>query len=195
MDFRTEKQALKRVMHDFAESYKIHKENEMRKAQARLKPGEKLPAALDGGIFYDVEEKTAFAGEVLELVRKAREAVAAMRSKVNAEKAVAPSAEAAAVVSVMQNRGNVSKDELDAMIETYGSNYLFYNAMRDVADKNGYKHLYPESVLDDFTRDVDALEQTVNKTFTVHSAETGHASPAYAAFFEMSIDNALQEES
>ena len=193
MDFTNEKEALKKAMHDFADSYRNHKANEMRKAQERVKPGEKLSAALGDGVFFDVAEKAAFTEEAAVFAQRARDAVAAMRTKVNAEKAAAPGADAAAVIAVMQGRSNVTREEIDAMIETYGSNYLVYNALRDVANKNGFKHLYDESILDVFTKDVEGLERSVNKTFNVHSAESGHASPGFVAVFDMTVDNAFTE--
>lgn len=182
----SKKNDLKQILKNYAEAYYTACDESRKEVLAQLKPGQIAPA--DGRI-HNVEMRSRFAHDSIKYAQHAAEIFEGMIRDVKKEMAAPPSTEAVNMISMLKMRTNVPVEEYENLIEQYGSNYQTAKAIRSIAAENGHR-IYTTG-LEDKLHDLEQLNASFQRTFTLASAERGGLSSGSIAFQEMILDDVL----
>lgn len=142
-----------------------------------LAPGEMVPAS---GKIYGEDHRKRFEEQAAEIRHKGFDLIDKARSEINRDISAAPSADAVNALSMLALRSDVSQEEIDALLDSYGSNYQTYKAIRDVAGK--HKRHVPTHTLDQDMTALDGETRVVNSLSLTGAESGGAADPAMIAF-------------
>lgn len=174
---RSEVMALQK---EFAAAF--HNAADMSRVEAMrtLKPGE--PAPSNNKIYGD-HNRNAFEAKAAALREKGHKIVNDARKEVGKAMSAAPSPEAINSVGMLKMRDKLTADEVTAIVDRYGDNYMTYQTIKDIAKKSGfYLDAHP---LENAARDLEGADSTVSG-WTLRGAETGvAANQAFIDFAEM----------
>ena len=178
-------QQLKDIFSKFTREFQKAQENSRIEELKTMRPGSVVP---DSGKIFGDNARAAFKDTCEELRGKVQEVIGMERERVKKEITEAPSVEAVNSISLLNMREDVPKEEIDNLIERYGSNYQAYQALSSIAKKNGHFWI-GDHPLGKRLRDMDELEANICREIDILKAESGHASPAFESVVGMTIDN------
>ena len=148
-----------------------------------LGAGAKVP---EESRIYGEEFVDRFNGKSDELRGRADEILNGEIEAVKVKKGEAPSTDATNTIMLASVRSNVSKNDVDDLVRSYGENYQAHRAIQDIAEKNNY-HIADHPLIE---RDADlvGLQNTMDKVLSHYNAYEGKASDGYLAMVGMQID-------
>ena len=144
-----------------------------------LKPG--TPAPKTGKIYGD-DHRDRFEEQAAELRARGFSAIDKAKAEIKRDMTAAPSSDAVNALAMLAYRTDVSQDEIDALIESYGGNYQTYSAIRDIAMK--HKRFVPASTLEQDLSAINAKISIVNDMSLSGAEMNGSANPVRLAFME-----------
>ena len=164
----------------------FHRTVEATRASALLGLKPNAPAPPEGKIIGDAERQ-AFEERAAKYRSKGYDVIDSTRAAIRAQMGKAPSADAVNAVSMLSHRTDLTKEDVDALVDAYGSNYLTYEAIRDVAAQHEIfldHHVYANDLKETYA----AGNELAN--MDLKGAEEGTAaSSSYMAFIEYAKDN------
>ncbi len=143
-----------------------------------LAPGSAVPP--EGKIYGD-DYRNKFEERAAEIRERGYAAIDKAKAEINKAIATAPTQDAAAALSVLALRSNVSQTEIDALVGQYGDNFQSFQAIRDIA----YKHNLSVPA-NDLEQSIAALasETSAVSRLSLAPIEGGEVTPGSIAFRE-----------
>ena len=182
--------SLKQILDKFAAEYSAAAEASRVALMQSSRGGDLVP---EPGHLYGNESKAAFDKVTQEYRQQADEILDEQVSALHAKMAEAPTQEAVRVVQMLQLRDELTSDEVDALLRTYGSNVQAYKAIASVA--SAHKIHVPPCPLDEEMKALQDLQTSLRTALTTPSAEAGHAGDGFISWMKMFVDKALPVQS
>ena len=179
------KEKLKGIVRNFYDDYRRTLDEGDKEYRNALKGGDVV--GNPGTKIYGKNRRADFDERASNARAAADEVFNAEFCEIDRKKTEAPSADAAAVISMMKGRDNVSPDEVRGLLERYGGNYMAYHALADVAAKNNIKGIDRHS-LDERQENLEGLWHSISRALTTIDAER-HGAGAFEAVLCSMIDD------
>ena len=156
-----------------------------------MKPGETIPA---GKAFYDNVHEGSFHTVCTDLREKAGRYIADALKDLKAQAAEAPTPEALAAVQMVAMRKNITEQDINRLMEAYGSNPITYTTLQDIAAQHDI-HGYNNSPIYEQIDELEYLQTQTDKAFSPYNA-TGEDSKIMIAAeaFKTGVDRAVPVE-
>lgn len=178
---------LKAIVDKFAQDYEATCTASLQAFVASSKGGDRLPAP---GHIYGKEFGEQFSGRCQKYCEDAIAIIEEQAQAVRDKLADAPSDEAVRTIQLLALREDLTVDEINNLLHKYGSNAQAYKAIVSVAASKGVRGLWTNP-LDAALEDLSALASVFRRTFSLQSAEGGHAGGGYLSMLKLQIDSAL----
>ena len=152
MNTREFKDKMFRLYDEYLESYLIASDIAYDIKLRSLKPGEAAPKR--GGLFYD-DNRESFNDKAVELRNEAMRSIKNALDEIVRYKTIAPSTDAVNYLMLLKNKTQVTEEEINNALTTYGDNYAVCKALLDLAGEHkiyGIEH----------KMDVDKVETGLN---------------------------------
>ena len=183
------KKTLAGLCHEYADNYQRLIDTDRYRKKASLKPGESVPS-MKNTKFYDDALRGEFAAVAADIRGRWQAVIDDARAEINRIKTEPPSAEAVNAVNILKLIEKPTLEELQAIMDRYGDNYLISRAVSEIAKKNDYVMTRP--ALEEFSDALKQLERE-GKRLEVVDAEANGVKTGYAAFFEKMLDRLLPD--
>lgn len=189
MNTRQANVRLKSIVSEWADTYRRTVERSRQEFVATAQGGETIPAAgrLCGKAAY-----TAFEDQCAAYREEAQNIIEESLQQLREKMVEAPSADAVHAVELLALRADITKDEVELLLEKYGGNVQAYKAIASVASKNGIRGYV--SPLETRAQDMETLQAAFRRSISAASAENGHASPGFCDMLQMQVDQAFPVE-
>lgn len=183
---------IKSIIKSFGDSYSKACEDSWIDAVSMMKPAQAAP--VKGVIYGDANRKkfeedcTKYRAEALSIINSELDSCNKMLSK-------APSTEAVNSITLLSMRGkdSVTPEEVDRLIDTYGSNFQAFKTIVSVARDKGIR-TNRVNPAEEKIESMKGLSRAINSTLSLRGAEAGHASEGFLALLRQSVDSAFPEE-
>lgn len=156
MNTRELKDKIFRLYDEYYESYIIASDIAYNTKLRSLNPGEVAPKR--GGLFYE-DNRASFNDKASDLRNEAMKSIKSALDEIVRYKTVAPSTDAVNYLMLLKNKTQVTEEEINNALTTYGDNYAVSKALLDLA---GEHKLYGI----DYKMDVDKIETGLNNVLT-----------------------------
>ena len=186
LDTRGANLRLQQIVDQFGETYRALCEASRAAFMASLRGGDRIPAP---GHIYGKEFGEQFSAKCREFMDAAAAIIDEQTAVVREKLVEAPSTEAVNTVQLLALRDELTEEEVDGLLARYGENAQVFKAIVSVSAAKGLRGW--KCPLDERLEDLNGLLVTLRRTFTLASAEAGHASEGYLAMVKMQINSAL----
>lgn len=178
--------ALKSMNEAYKRDFNMLYEKDFKESRELLKEGQTVPLKFGNELSLEAN-KMLLEGFQFELKEKAVETLRDLSAEVEKEKAKAPSNEAIAYIGLLEKRNNLSRDDIDLALKTYGGNYQVEKAILDLATAKEIK-------TDDLTLVEDTLASMVENLEGQYQSLAHHEKGAlgidsYIASMNQDIEN------
>lgn len=179
---------VKKIIDDFRTDFAKTVESTRANYVKSLPAGATIPGE---NKIFDPAEVDAFTGRANKYRQDATDILNSCLEDISKKKTESPSSDAVNLLTLMSARQNVTADELNDVINNYGSNYQVYRACQDISVKNNLGHLsdHPLQVKE---QSINDLQNNLNRLFTYGDA-CKNASGGFYSFMQIAVDNALSE--
>lgn len=180
---------LKKIISDFGETYTRTCEASWKEYVSGMEPGQ--PAPPKGKIYGDKNRKQ-FAKDCNEYKSKALAIITGELDKLNAVATAAPNTDAVNAISLFNMRKNVSQEDVETLLDTYGDNIQAFKTIMDISSDKGIriaaKHPTEEKI-----DSLNGLKKSIDSTLNLQSAENGHASKGFLSMLGQFVDESLTD--
>lgn len=177
---------LKSLTSRFKDGYRITCESSRNAHMRTLSPGSPMPPQ---GIIYGDNIRKEFESECSGYRVKAREIIDEALQDLKKKETEAPTNEAVNSITLLNLRKEITENEIDDLLTRYGKdNPQAWRAINSIAYDHGIKVFKDHPVYEEIEA-VEALGKTLEKTISLSSAESGHASDGYITLVDEQIDN------
>lgn len=178
---------LKTILSQFKDSYRMICDSSRNSFMKTLSPGAPVPRE---GLIYGNDCLDEFESMCLGYRDRAKEIFDKLISELKDKVTQAPSSEAVNLISLLGVRKDVTKEEIDNLLEKYGDNPQTWKSLVSIAKENGI-NTYGENDLEVQLREIEDLSKSIEKTLSSSSAQGGHATDGFLAMLSAQIDNVL----
>ena len=183
------KKTLSGLYQEYADNYQRLIEADRYRKKAALKAGERAPSDRNTR-FYDAAMRDEFAATAADIRGRWQDVIDDTRAEIDKMKSEAPSTEAVNAVNMLKMLEKPTLEELQAIMDRYGDNYLISRAVSEIAKKNKYTMTAPAlETLSDRLKELERDGLQLN----VFSAEKNGVSTGQASFFETMLDLKLPD--
>lgn len=180
---------LKEIIIGFSDEYRRTAETSRNDYLKTLPAGARIPVT---GKIYQSEKEEAFRDRAKEYRGKADDIFDELLSEVHEAMTKAPTTDAANTISLLSSRSNVTRGEIDHLVETYGDNYQVYRSIQDIASKNGYR--IPDHYLGRQEAELGSLKHSVENVLRYETAsERGDSFGALCSFLGSQVDQVVTD--
>lgn len=168
---------------EFADRFHKTAESSRREAMEGLKPGDPIPPT---GRIYGEANRRSFENEAAKIRSRGYALIDKAKADLQRQIAEAPKQDAVNAVAMLSHRTNVTRQEVDNLLQVYGDNYQTYQAIRDIAGKNKI-YVEPSAIEKGFS--AIAGESRAVGSFTLADAESGRVVSGSAIAFRDWLNN------
>lgn len=180
---------LKGIIDGFSKEYKVTADKSRENYMKVLPVGSRVP---ETGKIYQPEVEQEFNQRTLQYRAQANEILDNLLTDVHEKMTKAPTTDAANTVSLLSSRSNITRDEIDHLVETYGDNYQVYRAIQDIAHKSGYR--IPDHYLGRQETELGDLKHNLDTTLRYETAaKHGDSFGAFCSFVETQVDQVVSD--
>ena len=155
---------------------------------SRLQPGQTAPAPG----FLTPEIEAELRASVAKLSDRAQGILEDALKEVRAAKAEAPSTEAVNSVTMLRGNKHVSEEDIIALADVYGDNYLTHKALHNIALEHGY-HILSTHLADTLEKGLSTLSDIYRRDLTAYEAQAMANSAWRKAAMDDNVDMFLPE--
>lgn len=171
---------------EFADRFHKAAESSRREAMEGLKPGDPVPAT---GRIYGEANRRFFEQEAGKIRSRGYDVIERAKAELQKQITEAPRQDAVNAVAMLAHRTNVTRPEVENLLEVYGDNYQTYQAIKDIAAKH---EIYVDaSGLEKNFSAIDSEARAVSN-WTLTQAENGNAASDSAIAFRGWLNNITQ---
>lgn len=181
---------LKKIMNEYRDTYRVMCDASRDRLMKSAAPGSKVP---ESGKLYGEDMTAEFSARCQDYRSRVRAITGARAADLKRKLTEAPSSEALGAVTLLSMRKDVTREEIEDLLERYGDNPQAYKTITSIAKDHEMHGFYPHPAETEL-RAVEDLEHSMTKIFSAYEAERGRASDGYLSLIGMSIDSAFPPE-
>lgn len=168
---------------EFADRFRKTAEKSRLEAMEGLKPGDTVPKT---GIIYGDANRRSFEEEAGKIRTRGYDVIERARAELQRQITEAPKQDAVNAVAMLAHRTNITRQEVENLVQVYGENYQTYQAIRDIAGKHEI-FISPSGL----EKGLDAInsEDRAVSNWTLKQAENGTAASDSAIAFRDWLNN------
>ena len=181
---------LKNIIDQFGKDYETACAASLQAFVASSKGGDMLPMP---GHIYGNDHKERFEAHCRDVENEAVSIVEEQEAVLSNKLTEAPTADAVNIVQMLALRDDLTEEEVNNLLAKYGDNVQTFKAIVSVAASKGLHNRWtcPQ---EEKLEDLRALAAAFHRTFTLQSAEVGHASTGFLEMLKLQVDSALHLE-
>lgn len=177
---------LKEIISEFRTDFRVTADKSRNERMETMRPGEPIP---DRGKVYSPELRQAFSDRAIDYKNRADEILDDHLKEVHERMTEAPSTAATNTITLLSSRDNVNENDLNHLLEQYGSNYQVHRSLQDIAKKHGI--IVPDHLLTKQEQALSDLKSNLDHALTLDAAEKG--SEGFYAFLGTQVDQVVSD--
>lgn len=181
---------LKQIMKEYRDTYRVMCDASRDRALKAAAPGTPVP---ESGKLYGDDVREEFDSRCRDYRSRVRAITGTRADELKRKLTDAPSPEALGAVTLLSMRKDVTREEIEDLIDRYGDNPQAYKTITSIAREREILGFDPHPVETEL-RAVEDLEHSMIKTLSAHEAERGHAADGFLSMIGMNIDNTFPPE-
>ena len=187
---KTINKELKDILAKYKDSYKSICETSRAEYMQTLPAGAEIPKE---GVIYGDKYKAAFESKCLEYKNDIRKIMNDTINDLKAKATEAPSTEAVNAITLLNMRKNVTKTEIDDMLNRYGDNVQAWRTIVSIANDNDL-HDFRQCEVDAQFEQVEGLSRSLENSISANKASQGYAGAGFMSLIEAQIDGTFPAE-
>lgn len=168
---------------EFADAFHQTAERSRRKAMEGLRPGDPVPPT---GKIYGEADRKKFEEKAADIRSRGYALIDKAKAELQRQTTEAPSQDAVNAVAMLSHRTNITRQEVENLVQVYGDNYQTYQAIRDIAGK--HEVFISPSGLEKGLEAINGESRAVG-SFTLANAESGRVVSDSAIAFRDWLNN------
>ncbi len=190
----TLKNTLKKAYSDWKAAYNRYADIDYAAAIDQMKMSGQRGMLPEAGKILSSASRTNFSDETEKYKAVCLDALSKYEEELSEERMKAPSEEAVRVLEVLKITGIPEKNAADKMqeyVDAYGDNYIFFNALKKIAEDGGLSVL-GEHPLEEEKMNCDSMIENVKSTFNPVSAMARGFDAVQEYVFNMYADTLIK---
>lgn len=186
------KDELKAITNRYVDDFNVICERSREERLKTLQPGARVPAQ---GKLYGDDARNEFKRKADAHRVQAMSIIGNELRALNEKMTAAPSTDAVNTIQLLKMRSNITPEDINVLMMRYGDNSQVRDTLVDIAGQHDIKdYKFESNPIRVKAEKLKDLNNSINNSLRLESAERGHASAGFVSFLNAAIDDAFPDE-